>query len=68
MKSGKVQRFRKGWKDSKNWNSKDARKIEKAWILNDRRIVDNILEIGDPKIQRFKKGSKELDLQRCGKF
>lgn len=37
MKSGKVQRFRKGRKDSKNWNSKDARKIEKAWILNDRR-------------------------------
>lgn len=31
-------------------------------------IVDYILEIGDPKIQKFKKGSKELDLQRCGKF
>lgn len=67
MKSGKVQRFRKGWKDSKNWNSKDARKIEKAWILNDRRIVDNILEIGDPKIQRFKKRIEGIRLAKMRK-
>ena len=56
MKSGKVQRFRKGWKDSKNWNSKDARKIEKAWILNDRQLSIISWKSG---IQKFKDSKKD---------
>lgn len=56
MKSGKVQRFRKGRKDSKNWNSKDARKIEKAWILNDRQLSIISWKSG---IQKFKDSKKD---------
>lgn len=56
MKSGKVQRFRKGRKDSKNWNSKDARKIEKAGILNDRQLSIISWKSG---IQKFKDSKKD---------
>lgn len=62
MKSGKVQRFRKGRKDSKNWNSKDARKIEKAWILNDRQLSIISWKSG---IQKFKDSKKDRRNQTC---
>lgn len=62
MKSGKVQRFRKGRKDSKNWNSKDARKIEKAWILNDRQLSIISWKWG---IQKFKDSKKDRRNQTC---
>lgn len=66
MKSGKVQRFRKGRKDSKNWNSKDARKIEKAWILNDRQLSIMIYEISwKSGIQKFKDSKKDRRNQTC---